>query len=214
MPHYPQDLAGDDDTLWVLNWVNGASSNISVTKIDVALGATTESGPLPGGGWGIASVGDTVWTAHEVLGETNKAVIVILEKQTLEERDRISVAGDTIHHLRTNDEAVFAAGFSSVVKFDKHSHKEVARKDLASHRVFNIAVSDEYVIATNSIDTVYVLSAYDLSLRRAINLETSIGPENAPHDIIIFGDNQLAIAASDSISSKKGYLVIVDDWVP
>ncbi len=208
LKQYPQAIDGDDQTLWVLTWINGSSAQTQVARIDLRTGKSSLSPVLPKNGFDLA-VGDLVWTLHRYDGE-NRSELIGLDRTSLAVRSRIAFQGYG-NRVVVGRGGVFAAGGPGgglVVKLDPQSGRETARFTFNS-TVGALATDGDQVIAMDMEGTIRILSADRLSLLRTIHLKAG---QYRPQSILLAGGT--LFISSQKGQGDNGSVLAVSDWRP
>ncbi|MEM8689066.1 MAG: caspase family protein [Pseudomonadota bacterium] len=208
---HPADMVADDRYLYILTQPGGSSANTKVVRMDQRTGRTTGSDRLPdGNAAGIALVDGKVWLVH---GQGSAGRISVLEPDSLKLRAIWDIDG-FVRSIAANSQGAFVAGgaFNKnglVIRFNPRTGLEEARRTLPGEFIGTLAVFQDNVIAIGGNGTIWVLSAQDLTIRRAIKL--NIGQYNPrgvhPTAAALYITNQQG-------QGNNGTVLAVRNWQP
>lgn len=207
---YPEDIAGDNETLWVLTHPGDTSERTVIERVNQRSGKVIRSKDLSHNGSALTLVNGKVWVVH---GYSGMGMISLVDSNSLGGVRQILV-NRFVTSIAAVGNSVFVSGRESdisglIVKFDAGSESEVARVVLADQFVQSVVVADDYVIAAGRNGLIWILAADDLSILRVI--ESLDGPFT-PRSVLTLRDT-LYITSYDN-DDKTGAIVVVDGWKP
>lgn len=211
---YPIAIAGNDQAVYVLGWVDNSNAQFLVYRFRFSDGSRTQSAHLGPGGEDVAATADSVFTVQTPPGR-NTSQLTRLDSSNLQVRGR-EMINVVVRHLAATDLALFAAGYTyqgngTIVKFDANTGQEVTRIALDSGPVFDLVTSGDLVLAIGQYGTISILDTDSLRLKRQIRLDFDFG-QSYPHSLTVF--NQSLAVSTHTGRGENGSVLLVENWRP
>ncbi len=205
LPDYPEGMAGDNETLWILTHPGGSSAQTRVSRVTQDSGRVIHSKIFSRNGSAIAVAQGKVWVVH---GERGSGWVTVLDADSLS-IDRQLQVDRFATTIAASRRSVYVGGgewdrSGMVIKLDAANGRELARVTLPGQFVGTLLADGGEVIAIGRQGRIWRLAARDLAIRSVIDL--NIGPF-APHKAVRVGD-RLAITTHRG-QGENGSVVVV-----
>ena len=208
IPQCPEAMTRGSGKLYILTWIDCASSFAAVYAVDEESGKVEKTADMGSNAFGITSAGESVWVLHT----TGERATLVRFIPGGENQSRLTLTGLNLHRMASNGERVFASGSRHgkgvVVAFDEAGGDRYHRQVLPQP-VFTLAATPDYAIAVGDAGTIWVLSADNLGIIRTIR--TDYGPFGPKSALALDGSLYVAISQGQG---ENGSVLVIDAWQP
>ncbi len=208
---YPQALASDGETLYVLVWVDGASDQSAVIRYDLASGQSIRSGDLGSNAADLAIVNGNLWVSHTAfVDDKPSGNLTRLDPETLEVLHFVDVGIRISRLVAAEDRLVGAGGWDEsgvIMAFDSVDGSTIGFGEYPGKRVEALATHGGFAAVADDSGTVSIYSVSDMRAQRHLEL----GAEAAsPHDLLM-RDGALFLTVHHG---DEGVVYRVANWEP
>lgn len=208
---YPQAIASDGETLYLLAWVDGGSEDSVVLRYDLASGKVKRSAGLGRNAADLAIAGGNVWVSHTTFVDDKPAgTITRIDPDTLEVLHTVDVGIRITRLGEAEGRLVGAGGWDDagvIMAFDSEDGTTVGFGDYPGNHIVALATHGDFAAVADDSGTVSIYSVTDMRAQR--HLELGAGAAS-PRDLLM-RDGVLFLSVHQG---DDGIVHRVSDWEP